>query len=172
MRIDNFSGRNPRFLPEEFFQGKTKAWGVFQDRFGNLRRQFRVEVTGSWDGDTLTLVEDFVYDDGETEQRTWTIWRLDDTTYEGKADGVVGVARGKAQGNALHWQYEFDLPVGGKTWRVKFDDWMLLQDDRVMINRAAVSKWGIGLGEATIFFAKDAITEADADHTPLAAAAQ
>jgi hypothetical protein len=170
MRIEDFQGQSPRFVPEEFFAGRTSAWGIFQDRFGNLRRQFKVDVEGRWDGETLTLVEDFVYDDGETEQRTWTIWRIDDHTYEGKADGVVGVARGRVFGNALNWNYEFALPIGGKTWQVKFDDWMLLQDEHVMINRASVSKWGLALGEATIFFAKD--VQRDFNEQPLAAAAQ
>ena len=44
--------------------GADRAWGQFQDRFGEVRRRFRVEVDGTWDGETLTLVEDFVYNDG------------------------------------------------------------------------------------------------------------
>ena len=52
------------------------AKGQFQDVFGTVRRRFDVVVTGTWDGETLKLVEDFDYEDGTTEQR---IWRLKKT---------------------------------------------------------------------------------------------
>jgi len=62
--IETLDNRTPPLRLEEFFQGETIAWGIFEDRFGNLRRQFRVNITGTVDGDTLTLDEDFLYDDG------------------------------------------------------------------------------------------------------------
>ncbi|MEQ9606031.1 MAG: DUF3833 domain-containing protein [Kiloniellaceae bacterium] len=158
MKPDDFAGREPRFLIEEYFAGKTRAWGIFQDRFGTLRRQFVVDIDGSWDGETLTLVEDFVYDDGETEQRTWTIRKTGAHGYEGRADGVIGMAEGESYGNVLNWRYRFALKVGDGTWNVHFDDWMFLQDDGVMINRAEVSKFGIALGEVTIAFSKNPAT--------------
>jgi len=155
MKPDDFAGREPRFLIEDYFAGKTRAWGIFQDRFGTLRRQFVVDIDGSWDGETLTLVEDFVYDDGETEQRTWTIRKTGAHSYEGRADGVIGIAEGESYGNVLNWRYRFALKVGDGTWNVHFDDWMFLQDNGVMINRAEVSKFGFELGEVTIAFSKD-----------------
>jgi Protein of unknown function (DUF3833) len=155
MKPEDFAGREPRFRIEDYFAGKTRAWGIFQDRFGTLRRQFVVDIDGRWDGETLTLVEDFVYDDGQTEQRTWRIRKTDDHGYEGKADGVIGIAKGESYGNALNWNYRFALKVGDGSWNVTFDDWMFLQDDGVMINRAEVSKFGIQLGEVTIAFRKD-----------------
>jgi Protein of unknown function (DUF3833) len=145
----------PRFRIEEYFPGKTRAWGIFQDRFGRLRRQFTVDIDGTWDGETLTLVEDFTYDDGKTERRTWTIRPNGAQGYEGTADGVIGAAEGRCCGNALNWRYRFALRVGDNTWKVAFDDWMFLQGDGVMINRAAVTKFGIDLGEVTIAFRKD-----------------
>lgn len=156
MKAEDFAGAEPRFLLEEYFEGRTRAWGIFQDRFGNLWRQFVVDIQGTWDGETLTLVEDFVYSDGETEQRIWRVRRTGEHTYEGTADGVVGIAQGRAYGNVVNWAYDFDLRVGDRTWRVHFDDWMFLQDNDVMINRATVTKWGFTLGEATIFFQRAA----------------
>ena len=58
------------FNLEEFFDGRVLAKGQFQDVFGTVRRRFDVVVTGTWDGETLKLVEDFAYADGTTEQRT------------------------------------------------------------------------------------------------------
>lgn len=162
MKPEDFAGTTPRFVLEDYFTGKVRAWGVFQDRFGQLRRQFTVDIDGSWDGEVLTLVEDFVYDDGETERRIWRIRRIDEHRYEGTADDVVGTATGISYGNALNWQYDFDLQVGEGTYRVHFDDWMFLQDEEVMINRAEVTKWGFSVGEASIFFRRLGAEEAAA----------
>jgi hypothetical protein len=160
MKPEDFAGREPRLLIEDYFAGKTQAWGIFQDRFGTLRRQFRVDIEGTWDGETLTLVEDFVYDDGETEQRIWRIEKRGEHNYVGKAEGVIGAAEGVAHGNALNWRYKLALKVGDSTWTVHFDDWLFLQDDRVLINRADVTKFGLLIGEVTLLFHKGAAEEA------------
>ena len=76
----------------------------------------------------------------------------------------VGVASGKSYGNALNWSYTLALPIGGRTWHVAFDDWMLLQPDGVLINRADMSKFGIRLGEIVLFFSKEAAMEAETAH--------
>jgi hypothetical protein len=152
MRVEDFAGSTPTFKPEEYFRGRTKAWGFFQDRFGNIRRQFAVEIDGSLDGGTLVLAESFAYADGEKSTRVWRIRPLGNGEYEGTAGDVVGTARGKAVGNAMNFAYEIDLPIQGSTWRVRFDDWLLLQDDEVLLNRSTVTKFGVELGEVLIFF--------------------
>ncbi len=155
MQPEDFKGTTPRFLPEQFFAGRTEAWGFFQDRFGKIRREFKVTIDGSVEGKVLTMTEHFFYRDGERQTRVWTITNLGDGHYEGRAGDIVGVAKGTAVGRALNWQYDFDLPTNGSTWRVHFDDWMLLQDENVMLNRSTVTKLGIELGEVVIFFRKD-----------------
>jgi hypothetical protein len=154
MKIDDFAETGPEFIPEEYFLGRTKAWGFFQDRFGTVRREFVVDIHGYMDGDVLVLDEDFVYADGEIDKRVWRIASLGDGRYGGQADDIVGTATGERRGKAMRWRYDFDLAVGDRTWRVHFDDWMLLQDEDVMINRTTVSKWGVKLGEVYIFFQK------------------
>ncbi len=171
MKPEEFDGTSPRFILEEYFSGNVQAWGVFQDRSGRLRRQFTVDIEGTWDGEVLTLVEDFVYDDGEIDRRVWSIRRIDEHTYQGTADDVVGTATGISYGNALNWQYDFDLQVGDSTLRVHFDDWMFLQDDEVMINRAEVTKWGFAVGEASIFFRRTGDPQAADIRLPAALAA-
>ncbi len=167
MKIDDFADTGPEFVPEEYFVGHTKAWGFFQDRFGTVRREFVVDIQGYMDGDVLVLDEDFVYADGEIDNRVWRIRDLGDGRYEGEADDIIGKAIGERRGKALRWGYDFDLEVGERTWRVTFDDWMLLQDENVMINRTTVSKWGFTLGEVYIFFQRqpDAAVGADVDET-------
>jgi hypothetical protein len=144
---------------ETFFQGHTRAWGVFQDLFGNLRRRFEVEIDGAWDGDVLTLTEHFTYDDGEREVRVWKIAPTADG-YEGTAEGVHGTARGKRNGPAFGWSYVFDLDLGGFKLPVRFDD-RFFRVGQTLVNRAKVSKFGIPLGEAMICFRRADLGEID-----------
>lgn len=154
MKPQDFAGREPKLVLEEYFEGKTKAWGMFHDRFGNLRREFVVDITGTWDGETLTLDEEFDYADGEKDRRVWTIRKIDENTYIGTAGDIIGEATGSLYGNALNWTYDMNLKVGDGTWKVKFDDWMFLQPGGVLLNRASVSKWGFELGVVTLSFAR------------------
>jgi len=154
MDIKSFEGKEPRFVLEDYFQGKTLAWGIFEDRFGTLRRQFAVDIDGKLDGDTLTLDERFEYSDGERDRRVWIIRKLSAHLYEGRSDDIIGTAQGDSYGNALRWRYDIDLKMGDSTLRVHFDDWMFLQEDGVLMNRARVSKWGFDIGEVTLVFVK------------------
>ncbi len=154
MKPEDFAGREPKLLLEEYFAGETRAHGIFVDRFGDLRRQFEVDIEGTWDGETLVLKEDFLYDDGETQQRIWTIRKTGPHSYEGRAEDVIGPAAGKVYGNVLNWRYRLALKVGDSTWNVDFDDWMFLQADQVIINRAEITKFGLKLGDVTIVFTK------------------
>ena len=163
MDIKKFEAATPQLVLEEYFAGKTRAWGIFEDRFGTLRRQFTVDIDGRWDGRTLVLDERFVYRDGERDRRVWTIEKVGPNRYQGRADDVIGVATGEAKGNALSWRYNMDLKVGDSTLRVHFDDWMFLQPDNVLINRARVSKWGVELGRVILFFSKSTLKSANTD---------
>ncbi|MGB5763043.1 MAG: DUF3833 domain-containing protein [Sedimenticolaceae bacterium] len=154
MQPKDFDGTLPHFDLFAYFEGETRAWGIFQDRSGNLKRQFTVDIRGEVEGEELTLTEDFAYADGEVQQRIWRIRRLDAHRYEGRADDVVGTATGLAYGNALNWRYTLRLPFRGSELEVKFDDWMFLQGDDVLVNRATVSKFGFTVGEVTLFFTR------------------
>jgi hypothetical protein len=152
-----------KLLLEDYFSGRTRAWGLFEDRFGNVRREFSIDIDGERDGERLTLTEDFTYTDGERETRIWTFDKVGADGYVASAEGVVGVATGTTNGNALRWEYDFDLPVGDRTWRVRFDDRMFLLDDDVLLNRSTVMRWGIMIGTVLISYSKstpDAVRDA------------
>lgn len=155
MNIQNYKQNKPVFSLFDYFQGKTRGWGMFQDRGGNLKRQFVVDINGfTNEQGQLVLEEDFVWSDGEKSRRVWTISKESKNHYIGKAGDVIGKAKGISSGNALHWKYDLRLPVDGKTYNVSFDDWMFLQPDGVLLNRAKMSKFGFVLGEVFISFKK------------------
>jgi hypothetical protein len=170
MRIEDFADRKPQFDLFAYFDGRSRAWGIFEDRFGNLRREFTVDIVGRREGETgLVMEEDFVYSDGETEKRIWRLVRKAPGVYEGHADGVIGVAQGRSAGNAFQFRYAFALKVGESRWAVDFDDWMFLQSDGVLLNRARVSKWGLSIGEATISFRREDARRSELDALHVAA---
>ena len=86
------------------------AHGQFQNVLGNVSRRFNVTINGSWDGNNLVLVEDFVYSDGAEEQRIWTLTKNGDNEWQGYADGVVGGAEGEIDGHVL-LGHTIDLPL-------------------------------------------------------------
>ena len=154
----DYAAERPVLDLRTYFNGKLTAHGIFTDRAGKVQRRFTVDMIGRWEGDKGVLEEDFVYSDGKKERRVWRLTKLPDAQgpgrYIGTADDVVGEARGQASGNALRWTYTLRLPVDGKVYEVQFDDWMYLIDDRVMLNKAVMSKFGIRLGEVTLSFTK------------------
>ena len=43
----------------------------------------------------------------------------------------------------------------GREIKITFDDWIFMQDERVAINRAKMTKFGIKVAELTVMFLKD-----------------
>ena len=150
----DYAAEQPVLDLKRYFDGELVAHGIFTDRGGKVARRFVVQMTGRWNGNQGELDERFTYSDGKTERRVWRLTDLGNGRWEGRADDVVGVAQGVSAGNALNWRYTLALPVDGRVWEVQFDDWMYLVDDKVMLNKAVMSKFGIRLGEVTLSFTK------------------
>ena len=152
--VAQYAQEKPVLDMQQYFNGTIDAWGMFQDRKGEVVKRFNVVIQCSWQGDVGTLDEDFTYSDGTKQKRVWTLKKQANGQYIGTAADVVGEAIGITSGNALRWKYVLALPVGEKIYNVSFEDWMFLMDDKVMLNRAVMSKFGFKLGEVTLSFAK------------------
>ena len=150
----DYANEMPKLELRSYFNGPLTAHGVFTDRAGKVVRRFTVKMVATWSGNQGTLDEDFTYSDGKKERRVWRLTDLGNGRYSGRADDVVGEAVGIAAGNALNWRYTLALNVDGRVIEVQFDDWMYLMNERVMLNKAAMSKFGISLGEVTLAFDK------------------
>ena len=154
VNIDDYRAETPVLELRDYFDGTIDAWGMFQDRSGKVIKRFHVQIDSRREGDKLILDERFVYSDGERQRRVWTLTPDGPGRWRGTAGDVIGEARGELAGNALRWQYRLLLPVDDTTYEVEFDDWMYLMDERVMLNKAEMSKFGIRLGEVTLSFTK------------------
>ena len=151
-----YAKEQPRLEVEQYFNGTLDAHGMFQDRSGAVIKRFVVVMRASWQGDTGTLDEDFVYADGTKQKRVWTLKKTGQGRFTATAPDVVGTAQGIVSGNSLNWKYVLALPVDGKIVNVDMDDWMFLIDQKVMLNRTAMSKYGVNLGNVTLSFSKRA----------------
>jgi hypothetical protein len=153
-QISDYAAQTPVLDLRTYFSGTVDAWGLFTDRSGRVVKRFTVVMDCKWQGDEGVLDEAFTYSDGTQQRRIWRLKALPNGRYEGRADDVVGMASGQTQGNAFQWGYTLALPVDGRVWEVQFDDWMYLMDERVMLNKARMSKWGVHLGDVTLSFTK------------------
>jgi hypothetical protein len=152
--ISQYQNNTPKLDLRTYLTGKTKAWGMLEDRKGNITRRFVVDMETTWVGNRGVLKENFVFDDGEKSQRTWTIEYKDDQNFTATAGDVVGTAIGKQSGNALQMKYVLDLKVGSKNYKVSLDDWMFQLDDKRLVNKSEIKKFGITFARLTIFFEK------------------
>lgn len=153
-QVTDYAQERPQLELDRYFNGRILAYGIFQQRGGEVVRRFTVVMDCHWEGHLGVLDEAFTYSDGSTQRRIWRLTKHADGRYTGTADDVVGEAQGQTAGNAFRWNYTLRLPVDGKEYEVQFDDWMFLVDDRVMLNRATMRKFGVTLGEVLLSFTK------------------
>lgn len=149
---ERYREEKPRLDLRTYFNGTVDGWGMFQSRSGEIKKRFTVRIDASWEGPTGTLDEHFLWSDGSRTRRVWTLTDLGKGRYEGRAADVVGIADGETGGPVLNWAYTMALEVDGSTYHVHFDDWMVLVDEQVLLNRATMRKWGFRLGEVTLAF--------------------
>ena len=153
-QIGDYAAEEPVLELRDYFNGTLDAHGIFTDRSGKVVKRFTVVMNCQWQGENGVLDEDFTYSDGTRQKRVWKLTRLANGRYSGRADDVVGQALGQQAGNAFNWTYTMALPVDGKVYEVQFDDWMYLVNDKVMLNKARMHKWGFSLGEVTLSYTK------------------
>ncbi len=153
-QLADYADTKPAFDFRHYFDGTVLAHGMVSDRSGKVVRRFVVTMNCNWVGDEGTLDEQFVYDDGERQHRLWRVKMLPGGRFVGTADDVVGDAQGASAGAAFNWRYTLKLPVDGSVYEVQFDDWMYRIDERVVLNRAVMSKFGVRVGEITLSFTR------------------
>ncbi|OZB06099.1 MAG: hypothetical protein B7X54_03305 [Idiomarina sp. 34-48-12] len=152
--IEDYQGEQPQLKLEEFFNGELVAYGMVQDYSGKVIQRFRADLKGTWDGNEGVLDEQFYYADGSEQERIWYITKTGENSYEGRASDVKGVAEGTTAGNVLNWSYTLIIERDGEPFSVQLDDWLYLVDEDNMINRTQMYKFGLPVGEITLYIGK------------------
>lgn len=151
--LSEYKDVKPELDLSEFFNGHLEAYGIVQDYKGKVARRFKADILGQWQGNQGILDELFYFADGEEQHRCWLLDKAG-KQYRGTAGDVIGRAAGEVSGNALNWQYTLTVPVEKKIWNLKINDWMYLVDENNLINRASMYKFGIQVGQITLFIRK------------------
>ena len=154
VKVSEFKDSKPELRPEEYFLGDTVGTGMFTDLFGRVRSRFTMKIHGYWEADKFMMAEKLTYDDGKTEERLWTVLKKSKHEYEATTSDVVGVAKVEAYGSVNLWRYYFNVRTKDGVTKLWFDDWMYLQPDGTLLDRARAYKWGINVGELLISIKK------------------
>lgn len=156
MQIEDFTNNKPEFIPQEYFNGNLRAYGLVKDRSGKIIRTFKGELIGSWNENGVgTLDEKFVYDDGEKLTRIWKLKPSGPKTFDATAGDIIGTAKMIANGNTVMIDYIMEVPYNDSTINISVKDWLHLQEDGVIINHSKMKKFGFTVGELVITIIKD-----------------
>ena len=125
------------------FARRAVGAGVFRVDLTGSERRFRARLDGRLRGDRLTVVEDFLYDDGEENRLTWVFDRAGPGRWTGRREDTVGTAEVIETGTDVRLSYIADFRVSGTVTRLGFEDVIYFGPDGRVINDAIVSRWGL-----------------------------
>ena len=155
-QAEQYQNNTPTLTIQNYFNGPLKAQGMLQNWNGKQTRRFDITMTGEWKNEKEgQLHESFVFDDGEKQTRDWTLTMIDAHHFVASAHDVVGQARGEQYGNTIHMQYSLRVKVNGKDRDINIDDWLYAMNDKVVINKSTLKKFGLTVGQLTIAFNKE-----------------
>ncbi len=141
------------FILEEFFVGRTVGVGHFSIPLLSLKREMIVRTQGEWNGRVLTLREDFDFEDGEKDHKTWRFTRKAEGRYEGRREDVVGIAEVQQVGRVVRLDYEADVRgQDGTVTRLGFHDTIGYSSSGGVYNIASVTRYGLPIGDVKLGF--------------------
>ncbi|MCI5106791.1 MAG: DUF3833 domain-containing protein [Pseudomonadales bacterium] len=152
--VQDYAGGEPELEMERFFNGDLVAYGVVKDWRGRVIRRFQADIDASWEAGIGTLDEDFLFDDGETDRRVWTLTPAGEGSYRGTAGDVVGVGELQVAGNAVFLDYVLQIPYGSGSINVRVDDRMYLLTPELLLNESTLRKFGLKVGELLLVIAR------------------
>ncbi len=121
--------------------------GVIFGATGRVSSRFVAEMQGSWNGDSGTLAEHFVYDSGEAQDREWRLTVGANGLIRAEADDVVGTGRGQQAGSGVCLNYDIRLPASSGGFILSAVDWMYLVENGTVVKRSQFRKFGIKVAE-------------------------
>ena len=154
-QIEDHANQKPSLHLEKFFEGKLSAHGVVKDFRGSVVRHFNADIHASWKDGVGTLVEHFVFDNGELQRRIWTLTPDGSGGYIGTAGDVVGQGVIRMAGNAMFLKYVLRIPFRSDTLDITVDDRMYLVNPSTLINESRLIKFGFEVGEILLVISRN-----------------
>ena len=128
------------------FQGHRVGTGQFRIWLTGAERRFTATLNGTVSGAdgsrTLTVTEDFVYDDGQKDRLTWVFVEDGPGRWSGKREDTVGAAIVTENDGQIRLTYTADFKSLTDTTRLGFADLIYGHPDGTIVNDGIVSRAG------------------------------
>lgn len=144
---EDYEDGTPDFDIRKHLNGPIICEGVIYGPTGRVSSRFVADFHCAWDGDTGSMKEHFVYDDGSTQQREWHLHLSDGGAIRATAEDVVGEGSGRQTGPTVSLNYRIRLPEGAGGHVLDTVDWMYLTPNGTIMNRSQFRKFGIKVAE-------------------------
>ena len=133
---------------DQAFVGRKTGRGLFRVYLTGDERGFDARLNGTLSrrGTRLTVIEDFVYDDGEKNRLTWVFDRTGPGTWSGRREDTVGMATVMEENGVIRLAYTADFASPSGVNRLGFADIIYRRTDGLIVNDAVVSKAGFPVG--------------------------
>ena len=133
------------------FEGRTEGRGVFRIRLTGEERRFTArlngKVTGKAPARTLTVAEEFIFDDGQTDRLTWVFTETGLGRWTGRREDTVGEAVVVEEDGVIRLTYTADFRSPSGVTRLGFRDVIYGAADGTIINDGVVSRWGLPVAD-------------------------
>ena len=136
------------------FAGRSTGTGLFKVGLTGDQRSFTAKLNGTVTGKAgarrLTVVEDFIYDDGDENTLTWVFDEVGAGRWTGRREDTVGQAEVVEDNGVIRLTYTADFVSPGAVTRLGFSDVIYDAGGGKIINDAIVTRWGLPV--ATVQF--------------------
>jgi hypothetical protein len=156
MQPASFETTQPRFIPEQFFEGHTTSSGVFENRRGHATQHITTSTRGTVKNGALYIEQDLNPEKSKALHRSWVLRRVGAHQVDATANDIIGVAHGEVYGNMMCWKFTLDRVPGHPLQRVQLYQAMYLQTDgKTLIIRTIVRKFGVVVAQVTEQFRRE-----------------
>lgn len=155
----DYATSGPAFILKEHLSGPILSEGLIYGPNGRVSNSFTARMQGQWSGDTGTLSESFVYSNGQTQERLWSLTAGPDNTFTATADDIVGEAAGVVSGSTIKMTYDIILPDRSGGHVLSVTDWLYMTESGVILNRSEMRKFGIKVAELVATMRPDTPTQ-------------
>ena len=143
-----------KFTLEGFFAGETIAKGTIFSKTVGASRSFNMSTTGTWDGKVLTLVENYQYAAGDSEQRIWKFTKTGDGKYTATSKEIQKKIKVEIKGRVASFKYQKKLSrPGKKPVKVTFTEQWAFRKNGILASTTKLSKL-VRVGREAINFAR------------------
>lgn len=153
--LKNYNNQNPKIDIKTYFNGDIESWGFVEDSDGKVIKRFTAKINGKWSGNKGIIQEEFLFNDGEKDARTWMI-SIDNknNNFTAIAHDIIGTAKGSNYGNTILVEYVLTILDGKNRSNVNTKDFIYLIDDKSAISIAKLSGFIFDKGKIVTSYKK------------------